>query len=231
MATPPDEGQILRMLISVYTGYSLLSTALVLLRDGKNKKRRYKRVEVASIVEKMVESRLGWFDHVRIRLTEHPIRMADEMSSGRSKMTIYKLHPDEGSYVLLLLERWKSPVREIRQIYLISRAQVQLDHNEARDFVRVVGRAALPHPDPVEAHRGQAEGPAPSARKKGLTHTINSLSAPGQNPPHFAEQIHDPLHKDSLDESDGDGRGSACPTPTLKTIGNKLVNPDLHEKK
>ena len=40
------------------------------------------RVGVAPIVEKMVESRLRWFGHVRRRPIEHPVRRVDEMEDG-----------------------------------------------------------------------------------------------------------------------------------------------------
>ncbi|QHO56154.1 TIR-NBS-LRR type disease resistance protein [Arachis hypogaea] len=57
-----------------------------------------KRVGVAPIVKKMVESRLRWFVHVKRRSTEHPVRRVDEMEDGqgvkdrgRSKKTIHEV--------------------------------------------------------------------------------------------------------------------------------------------
>ena len=56
------------------------------------------RVGVAPIVEKMVESRLRWFGHVRRRPIEHPVRRVDEMEDGqrakgrgRPKKTIHEV--------------------------------------------------------------------------------------------------------------------------------------------
>ena len=56
------------------------------------------RVGVAPIVEKMVESRLRWFRHVRRRPIEHPVRRVDEMEDGqrakgrgRPKKTIHEM--------------------------------------------------------------------------------------------------------------------------------------------
>ncbi|XP_052113453.1 urease accessory protein D isoform X2 [Arachis duranensis] len=56
------------------------------------------RVGVASILEKIVESRLRWFGHVRRRPTEHPVRKVDEMEDGqgvkgrgRPKKTIHEV--------------------------------------------------------------------------------------------------------------------------------------------
>ncbi|MED6123750.1 hypothetical protein PIB30_118080 [Stylosanthes scabra] len=57
-----------------------------------------KRVGVAPIIEKVVESRLRWFEHVGKKPTDHPVRRVDLMEDGqevrgrgRSKKTIHEV--------------------------------------------------------------------------------------------------------------------------------------------
>ena len=56
------------------------------------------RVEVAPIAEKMVESRLRWFEHVQRRELDEPVRIVDQMTwsphkrgRGRPKRTLHNI--------------------------------------------------------------------------------------------------------------------------------------------